>query len=106
MGEMSFNPFGLNVNSFQSYGLSNGQSGGAGQPVSANSASGTLPNDKVSINNSGLFGTTGSHGVAALNNPGQSIRLAVAQDPRGGSLNPSTLDLLHNPPHDESGFGI
>jgi hypothetical protein len=106
MGEMAFNPFGLNANSFQSYGVSSGQSNNAGQPVGGGFTSGTLPNDEVSINNSRLFDATGTHGVAALNNPWQRIRLAVAQDPRGGSLNPSTLDLLHNPPHDESGFGI
>lgn len=106
MGEMRFNSLGLSPNQFHT---ASPPSIDATKP-SAKPSSGLHAGEaKDTLSLSKRFTVKADAGdgkVARLENPSQVIRLAVANDPRGGSLHPATLDRLKNPPKDASGFNI
>lgn len=105
MGDIRFNRLGFNQTQFHK---AKPASSGATKPSAKpgpelNTGEGQ---DTLSLSKRSNLETAKSPKVAVLENPDQAIRLAVANDPRGGSLNPSTLDMLKNPPKDASGFNI
>lgn len=105
MGEIRFSRLGLNPTQFHKANPAG--SGAAKQSAKpAPDLNAGEGKDTLSLSKRSSVETDKNPKGAALENPEQAIRLAVANDPRGGSLNPSTLDRLKNPPKDASGFNI
>ena len=109
MGEMRFNGLGFNPNRFQppnpaTFGATGKLS--SKEPSDLKASPGLNVGKEKDTLNISHRSAEEKPGAVALENPSQVIRLAVAHDPRGSSLHPTTLGRLKNPPEGASGFNI